>query len=65
MLTQQFGDAFREHQSTPAIAADRASSPTAAGLRQYSFTPVPRHLDEFAPMCHYHQTSPESPFTRK
>jgi N-hydroxyarylamine O-acetyltransferase len=22
-------------------------------------------LDEFAAMCHYHQTSPESPFTRK
>ena len=33
--------------------------------RQYSFTLTPRGLDEFAPMCHHHQTSPESPFTRK
>ena len=33
--------------------------------RQYSFTLTPRSLEEFAAMCHYHQTSPESPFTRK
>jgi N-hydroxyarylamine O-acetyltransferase len=33
--------------------------------RQYSFNLTPRSLDEFAPMCHHHQTSPESPFTRK
>jgi N-hydroxyarylamine O-acetyltransferase len=33
--------------------------------RQYSFTLTPRSLSDFAPMCHYHQTSPESPFTRK
>jgi N-hydroxyarylamine O-acetyltransferase len=33
--------------------------------RQYSFTLVPRQLGEFAGMCHYHQTSPESSFTQK
>ncbi len=33
--------------------------------RQYSFTLTPRSLNDFAGMCHYHQTSPESPFTRK
>ena len=33
--------------------------------RQYSFTLTPRTLNDFAAMCHYHQTSPESPFTRK
>jgi N-hydroxyarylamine O-acetyltransferase len=33
--------------------------------RQYSFNLIPRNLNEFAAMCHYHQTSPESPFTRK
>jgi len=33
--------------------------------RQYSFTLTPRSLYDFAAMCHYHQTSPESPFTRK
>ena len=32
---------------------------------EYTFSLVPRRLAEFAPMCHYHQTSPESPFTRK
>jgi len=32
---------------------------------QYSFTLTPRSLNDFAAMCHYHQTSPESPFTRK
>jgi N-hydroxyarylamine O-acetyltransferase len=33
--------------------------------RQYSFTLMPRSLSDFSAMCHYHQTSPESPFTRK
>ena len=37
----------------------------AAWKRQYCFTLTPRSLDDFAAMCHYHQTSPESPFTRK
>ena len=33
--------------------------------RQYSFTLMPRSLDEFAPRCEYQQTSPESSFTWK
>jgi N-hydroxyarylamine O-acetyltransferase len=33
--------------------------------RQYAFTLTPRSLNDFADMCRYHQTSPESPFTRK
>jgi N-hydroxyarylamine O-acetyltransferase len=33
--------------------------------KQYSFTLQPRQLQEFAAMCHYHQTSPESHFTRQ
>jgi N-hydroxyarylamine O-acetyltransferase len=33
--------------------------------REYSFTLQPRQLSEFAYMCHYHQTSPESHFTSK
>lgn len=32
--------------------------------RQYSFTLEPRELSDFAAMCHYHQTSPESHFTQ-
>lgn len=32
--------------------------------REYSFTLQPRQLSDFGPMCHYHQTSPASHFTR-
>jgi N-hydroxyarylamine O-acetyltransferase len=32
---------------------------------QYRFTLRPRALDQFADMCRFHQTSPESHFTRK
>jgi N-hydroxyarylamine O-acetyltransferase len=32
---------------------------------QYRFTEVARRLEEYEPMCRYHQTSPESHFTRK
>jgi N-hydroxyarylamine O-acetyltransferase len=32
--------------------------------RQYSFVLRPRSLIDFAGMCHYHQTSPESHFTQ-
>ena len=31
---------------------------------QYSFALTPRSLGDFAGMCHYHQTSPESHFTQ-
>jgi N-hydroxyarylamine O-acetyltransferase len=33
--------------------------------KQYTFTLRPRELSEFGGMCHYHQTSPDSHFTRK
>ncbi len=33
--------------------------------KEYAFTLQPRELSEFAEMCHYHQTSPESHFTRQ
>lgn len=33
--------------------------------KQYRFTLQPRAFSEFAGMCEYHQTSPESSFTRK
>jgi N-hydroxyarylamine O-acetyltransferase len=32
--------------------------------RQYSFASTPRSMGDFAGMCHYHQTSPESHFTQ-
>jgi len=39
--------------------------PGAAWEAQYAFALEPHHLDEFAPRCHWTQTSPESGFTRK
>ena len=32
---------------------------------EYRFTLTPRRLEDFADMCHFHQTSPESHFTQK
>lgn len=32
---------------------------------EYRFTLTSRTLSEFGPMCHYQQTSPDSPFTKK
>ncbi len=37
----------------------------AAWKPQYSFSLQPRQLEEFSGMCHFHQTSPESSFTRQ
>jgi len=34
-------------------------------MKEYLFTLQPRRMEEFAGMCNFHQTSPESPFTRK
>lgn len=31
---------------------------------EYAFTVTPHRLEDFAPMCHYHQTSPDSHFTQ-
>jgi len=33
--------------------------------KEYAFTLQPRELSDFAGMCHHHQTSPESHFTRQ
>jgi N-hydroxyarylamine O-acetyltransferase len=33
--------------------------------RSFVFTLTPRRLEDFEPMCRFHQTSPASPFTRK
>lgn len=31
----------------------------------YAFRDIPRHLNDYAGMCHFHQTSPESGFTQR
>lgn len=61
---QQDGRAFRITELEGSLHVERAE-PEGSWKREYSFTLVPRDLSEFAPMCHYHQTSRESPFTRK
>src|SRR5207244_12680660 len=55
LIIREEGDSFNVDKAEPAGSWNG----------EYSFSLVPRRLDEFAPMCHYHQTSPESPFTRK
>ncbi len=61
---EQDGRRFRIVEQAGRFQLDR-TEPDGSWKRQYSFTLVPRRLDEFASMCHHHQTSPESPFTRK
>jgi N-hydroxyarylamine O-acetyltransferase len=61
---EQDGRKFRIVEEEGRFQLDRTEL-DGSWKRQYSFSLVPRLLDEFAPMCHYHQTSPESPFTRK
>jgi N-hydroxyarylamine O-acetyltransferase len=46
--------------SWEALRRDGESMP----VTLYRFTEVARELREFAPMCHFHQTSPESHFTQ-
>jgi N-hydroxyarylamine O-acetyltransferase len=41
------------------------SEPDGSWKQQYSFSLQPRRLEEFAAMCHFHQTSSESSFTQK
>lgn len=41
------------------------AEPGGSWTREYSFSLIPRQLEDFAEMCRYHQTSPDSPFTRK
>ena len=61
---QQDGWIYRVVECGDSFLMERADR-DAIWKRQYSFTLKPRNLDDFAAMCHYHQTSPESPFTGK
>ena len=54
---------FRLVQIGEHLQLDKAE-PERVWRRQYSFGLQPRRLEEFAGMCHYHQTSPESHFTQ-
>ncbi|HET7209384.1 MAG TPA: arylamine N-acetyltransferase [Terriglobales bacterium] len=61
---EQTGKRFRIVEAAPCLRLEKA----VAGQdwkTEYLFSLKSRHMDEFAEMCHYHQTSPQSPFTRK
>lgn len=55
---------FRIEQSGDRVQLERVEF-DGDWRRQYSFTLQARRRHEFAAMCHYHQTSPESRFTTK
>lgn len=54
---------FRLIQLGERLQLERAQ-PDGCWKREYSFTLQPRQVGDFAEMCRYHQTSPESSFTR-
>ncbi|PYX65937.1 MAG: acetyltransferase [Acidobacteria bacterium] len=60
----QAGRIFRILGSDGSLHIERAEV-AGSWEKQYSFTLQPRRIEDFAAMCHYHQTSPDSHFTRK
>jgi N-hydroxyarylamine O-acetyltransferase len=61
---EQFGRSFRVLDYDGSLHVERADA-ARSWERQYSFTLQPRALKDFEGMCHYHQTSADSHFTRK
>jgi N-hydroxyarylamine O-acetyltransferase len=61
---EQGGRKFRIVENGGRLAVQRLE-PDGTWKPEYSFDLRPRSLDEFTPMCDYHQTSPESHFTQK
>jgi N-hydroxyarylamine O-acetyltransferase len=60
----QGDDAFRI-QEAGAYLVMSSRKQSADWQAQYRFTLEPHEYDDYAPMCLYHQTSPESHFTQK
>ena len=61
---EQQGRCFRVVEVGDSLRLERREG-EAGWKPQYLFGLTPRRLEEFAEMCRYHQTSPQSPFTRK
>jgi len=61
---EQRGKWFRIVEAGDSLRLERREA-EARWRTEYLFSLKPRRLGEFAEMCHYHQTSPQSPFTRK
>ena len=62
--SQQWGRTYRLLADKNSLLLQR-KSPEKGWAPQYQFTRTPHQLEEFAPMCHFHQTSPESSFTQR
>jgi N-hydroxyarylamine O-acetyltransferase len=60
----QDGRNFRIVEKDGSLCVERIE-PGGTWKQEYSFGLVARRLEDFSSMCHYHQTSLESPFTRK
>ena len=61
---EQAGGTFRIIDSGDSLKVERLQH-DGAWRTEYCFTLVARELNDFAGMCHFHQTSPESHFTQK
>ena len=61
---EQRGNCFRVVEAGESLRVERKDG-DAAWRTEYLFSLRPHRLEEFADMCRYHQTSPQSPFTRK
>ena len=59
---EQYGRSFRLIEQGHDLRLEKKE---AAWNTEYVFNLKPRRLEEFADMCHYHQTSEHSPFTQK
>jgi len=64
LVQEQHGRKFRITEADGIMIVLR-SEVTRQWRPQYQFSLAPRQLSDFAPMCHYHQTSPESHFTQQ
>lgn len=62
MEQEQDGKRFRIVESGELLRVERHEG---EWKTEYVFGSTPRRLEEFADMCHYHQTSKKSPFTQK
>jgi N-hydroxyarylamine O-acetyltransferase len=60
---EQFGRRYRLVSSDGGVCLE--ANADGAWNKQYTVSQQPRQLSEFAGMCQYHQTSPDSHFTRK
>jgi N-hydroxyarylamine O-acetyltransferase len=64
MEQKQEQGTFRIAKESGVFSVERRQ-PDGSWKIEYLFRLTPRRLEEFAEMCHFHQTSPESHFTQK